>query len=174
MGRTRQVAAGPGQTNRFIEIGATHCAALRIARARQVRGRSVAVGRAANAFSSRAVAAVLPTYPVEAAVALSNSVQADELDDRCATASTCLADGATLRTLAAPLAARCLKEGTRAVGGRKAADAAEEARVASRHPLGAWYICYSLPRYKPVVPWEPEVASRLLAATVAAVRAARG
>ena len=47
------------------------------------------------------------------------------------------------------------------------------ARAASRHSFGALFICYSLPRFKPAVPWEPEVASRLLAATVAAVRAAR-
>ena len=47
------------------------------------------------------------------------------------------------------------------------------ARAVSRHSFGALIICYQLPRYKPAVPWEPEVASRLLAATVAAVRAAR-
>ena len=37
---------------------------------------------------SRGVAEALPTFPAEAAVALANSVQADELDDRCGAPST--------------------------------------------------------------------------------------
>ena len=51
-------------------------------RARQARARSVAVGRAGLAAAARGLATAIPTYPVEAAVALSNSMQADELDDR--------------------------------------------------------------------------------------------
>ena len=33
-------------------------------------------------------------------------------------------------------------------------------------------LCYNAPRFKPAVPWSPEAASRLLAATIAAVRTA--
>ena len=36
----------------------------------------------------RALATAMPTYPVEAATALGNSVQADELDDRCGAPGT--------------------------------------------------------------------------------------
>ena len=88
----------------------TRCAA------RQAKGRGVAVARAGMTVISRGLAATMPTYPVEAAVALSNSVQADELDDRCGTASTCLADGATVRTLAASLGRPRLPEGGHARG----------------------------------------------------------
>jgi hypothetical protein len=50
---------------------------------------------------------------------------------------------------------------------------AATAICASRHSQGALGICYNMPRCKRAVPWEPEAAKRFLAATVAAVRAAR-
>ena len=50
------------------------------------------------------------------------------------------------------------------------AEACAAARAACRHSFGALFLCYNLPRYKPAVPWGPEAASRLLEATVAAVR----
>ena len=34
------------------------------------------------------------------------------------------------------------------------------------------YLCYVAPRFKPAAPWSTEAASRLLAATTAAVRIA--
>ena len=81
---------GPHQAGQSasVAICVTDCAARRGARARQARGRSVAVCRAALAFASRAFAAAIPAYPAEAAVALGNSVQATELDDRCGAPST--------------------------------------------------------------------------------------
>ena len=57
-------------------------------RARQARARRVAAGLTALAPYGRALATALPTYPVEAATALGNSVQADELDDRCGVLGT--------------------------------------------------------------------------------------
>ena len=44
------------------------------------------------------------------------------------------------------------------------------AHAACRHLLGALFLCYNLPRFKPAVPWGPEAASRLLEATFAVVR----
>ena len=111
-----QVAAGSSQAKHVGATGVTLCAARRVARARQARGRSVAVCRAGLAFVSRGLAATLPAYPAEAAVALYNSVQADELDDRCAVSSTDLTGDTTVRAPAAPRGRLCcLGAGPRAV-----------------------------------------------------------
>ena len=111
------------------------------------------MGRAGLAAAARGLATAIPTYPVEAAVALSNSMQADELDDRCCQPT------------------HHARAGASACGGETAdAEACAAARAACRHSSGALFLCYNLPRYKPAVPWGPEAASRLLEATVAAVR----
>ena len=58
------------------------------------------MGRAGLAAYSRGIAIAFPKYPVEAAAALSNSVQADELDDRCGEPRARGAEGGRGRYLA--------------------------------------------------------------------------
>ena len=138
----------------------------RIARARQVRGRRAAALRAALPFFSRGNAKTCPMYPVDAMVALMSSVQADELDERCSAPSTHARGRRRGGTGAGAGSGGCARS---AVG----AEACAAAHAASRHSTAALALQYHLAKFKPAVPWEPEAASRLLAATVAAVRAAR-
>ena len=58
--------------------------ARHLARARQAKGRTIAgVRRAGAMVAGRFLNAALSAYPVDAFVALADSVQADELDSRC-------------------------------------------------------------------------------------------
>ena len=106
----------------------------------------------------------LNRYPPEALESLCHSVRGDELDARRAAAL--LPPRPNPASGLAPTG--CFVVGCRCM---RCAAKCRVPCVRRRHAMGALHFFYNCVRNKPVVPWAPEAARRVLSAMLAAVRA---